>query len=210
MFKLKKPIIFRKKQKKRTNLTFNIFYNKPNSINLFVYKSINLLYYNLTFLNFILNKKKLKKKKMSRKEKFKRGAASSKLITLKINKTELNKFGNKNIFNYLTINEKKNIKVHFLKKPPFFKKKMIVVNLPLAPYTKKTVGLRMGKGKGPVKNFQFKLRAGLSLVLFKNWSSTPLLQILNMINKKLPNAFFVSLPVLKPKLYLNNNCMWNF
>lgn len=168
MFNLKKPIIFKKKQKRRSNKTFNIFYNKPNSINLLVYRCINLLYYNLTFLNFILNKKKVKKKKMSRKEKFKRGAAASKLITLKINKTELNKFGNKNIFNYLTINERKNIRVHFLKKSPLLKKKMVVVNLPLAPYTKKTVGLRMGKGKGPVKNFQFKLRAGLSLILFKN------------------------------------------
>ena len=147
---------------------------------------------------------------MSRKEKFKRGAAASKLITLKINKTELNKFGNKNIFNYLTINERKNIRVHFLKKSPLFKKKMVVVNLPLAPYTKKTVGLRMGKGKGPVKNFQFKLRAGLSLILFKNWNSISLLNILNMINKKLPNAFSISLPVLKYNIYLNNNCIWNY
>lgn len=168
MFNLKKPIIFKKKQKKRSNKNFNIFYSKSANINLLVCRGVNLLYYNLTFLNFILNKKKVKKKKMSRKEKFKRGAASSKLITLKINKTELNKFGNKNIFNYLTINERKSIKVHFLKKPSSFKKKMIFVNLPLIPYTKKTVGLRMGKGKGPVKNFQFKLKAGLSLVSFKN------------------------------------------
>jgi ribosomal protein L16/L10AE len=168
MFNLKKPVILKKKQKRRINKTFNIFYNKSNGINLLVCRGVNLLYYNLTFLNFILNKKKVKKKKMSRKEKFKRGAASSKLITLKINKTALSKFGNKNIFNYLTSNERKNIKVHFLKKPAVFKKRVIIVNLPLAPYTKKTVGLRMGKGKGPVKNFQFKLRAGLNLISFKN------------------------------------------
>lgn len=210
MFNLKKPIVLKKKQKKRSNKTFNIFYNKSNSISLLVCRGLNLLYYNLTFLNFIINKKRVKKKKMSRKEKFKRGAASSKLITLRINKTELSKFGNKNIFNYLTINERKNIKVHFLKKPSILKKKMIFVNLPLIPYTKKTVGLRMGKGKGPVKNFQFKLKAGLSLVSFRNWNSISLLGILNMINKKLPNAFSISTPILKSGLYLNNNCIWNY
>lgn len=168
MFKLKKPTILKKKQKKRSKKIFNIFYNKFNGINLLVYQSVNLLFYNLTFLNFILNKKKTRKKKMSRKEKFKRGAASSKLITLKINKTELAKFGNKNMFNYLNIKDRKKIKVHFLKKSTIFRKKIIVVNLPLTPYTKKTVGLRMGKGKGSVKNFQFKLRAGLNLITFKN------------------------------------------
>jgi hypothetical protein len=68
----------------------------------------------------------------------------------------------------------------------------------------------MGKGKGPVKNFQFKLKAGLTLVSFKNWNSISLLGILNMINKKLPNAFSVSLPVLKSNLYFNNNCIWNY
>jgi len=171
MFKLKKPTILKKRQKKRTNRVFNIFFNPSSKVNctsLLVYRGINLLYYNLSFLNFILNKKRVKKKKMSRKEKFKRGAASNKLAMLKINKTELSKFGNRNIFNYLNTTERKNIKVHFLKKPKILKKKIIVVNLPLTPYTKKTVGLRMGKGKGPVKNFQFKLMAGLHLISFKN------------------------------------------
>jgi len=210
MFKLKKPTILKKKQKKRSKKIFNIFYNKFNGINLLVYQSVNLLFYNLTFLNFILNKKKTRKKKMSRKEKFKRGAASSKLITLKINKTELAKFGNKNMFNYLNIKDRKKIKVHFLKKSTIFRKKIIVVNLPLTPYTKKTVGLRMGKGKGSVKNFQFKLRAGLNLITFKNWSSVILLKILNMINKKLPNAFVITQPVLKSNYYLTNNFTWNY
>jgi ribosomal protein L16/L10AE len=168
MFNIKKPNILKKKFKRRSNKLFNIRYLKQNVINLLVRRCVNLLYYNLTFLNFILNKKKMKKKKMSRKEKFKRGSAAAKLTVLKINKTELSKFGNKNMFNYLNLNEKKNIRVHYLKKIPTLKKKTIVINLPLTPYTKKTVGLRMGKGKGSVKNFKFTLRSGLSLILFKN------------------------------------------
>jgi len=168
MFNLKKPNILKKKQKGRSSNFFNIFYIKLGGINLLVRRCVNLLYYNLTFLNFILNKKKTKKKKMSRKERFKKGSSSTKLTMLKINKTELSKFGNKNMFNYLTLNERKNIKVHFFKKPHTLKKKNTIINLPLTPYTKKTVGLRMGKGKGSVKSFQFKLRSGLSLILFKN------------------------------------------
>ena len=123
MFNIKKPTIFKKKLKCRKKLYFSLFYNTSQLFSIISYRSINLLYYNLTFLNFILNKKKVKKKKMSRKERFKRGASQTKLVALRINKTELSKFGNKNIFKYLNVKERKNIKVHFLKKNVIFKKK---------------------------------------------------------------------------------------
>lgn len=167
MFNIKKPIIYKKKLKRRKNSLFSLVYKTTSMFSLLTYRGVNLLYYNLTFFNFILNKKKTRKKKMSRKEKFKRGASQTKLTALRINKTELNKFGNKNIFAYLNNNEKKKIKVHFLKKTINFKKKMFILHLPLIPYTKKTVGLRMGKGKGPVKNFQYKLKPGLTLISFR-------------------------------------------
>lgn len=210
MFNLKKPILLKKKLKRRCNSKFSLFYKSPLSCSLIAIRGINLLYYNLSFLNFILNKKKTKKKKMSRKEKFKRGASALKLNSLRINKTELNKFGNKNIFSYLNIKEKKRIKVHFLKKTRLFKKKIIVINLPLTPYTKKTVGLRMGKGKGPVKNFQYKIKPGMTIVFFKNWGLGSLSNILYTIKKKLPHAFRVNLPKIKINGGINKNFVWNY
>jgi len=122
---------------------------------------------------------------MSRKERFKRGASQTKLTALRINKTELSKFGNKNIFKYLNVRERKNIKVHFLKKNIILKKKIYILHLPLVPYTKKTVGLRMGKGKGSVKNFQYRLRAGMPIILFRGWNMFSLNKIAVMIKKKI-------------------------
>jgi len=63
MFNIKKPTIFKKKLKCRKNLYFSLFYNTSQLFSIVSYRSINLLYYNLTFLNFILNKKRVKKKK---------------------------------------------------------------------------------------------------------------------------------------------------
>jgi len=72
MFNLKKPNILKKKQKGRSSNFFNIFYIKLGGINLLVRRCVNLLYYNLTFLNFILNKKKTKKKKCLEKKDLKK------------------------------------------------------------------------------------------------------------------------------------------
>ena len=40
----------------------------------------------------------------------------------------------------------------------------------MLPYTKKAVGSRMGKGKGAVKNWFFRIQSGWPIFFFKNWN----------------------------------------
>lgn len=43
------------------------------------------------------------------------------------------------------------------------------LNTYMMPYTKKPVGSRMGKGKGSVKNWYFRVKSGWPLFFFYNW-----------------------------------------
>ena len=68
----------------------------------------------------------------------------------------------------------------------------------------------MGKGKGSVKNFQYRLRAGMPIILFKGWNMFSLNKIVVMIKKKLPKAFKIVLPKIQPSTYLSSTVLLNY
>lgn len=65
-----------------------------------------------------------------------------------------------NNYNQLSFLEYKALKIYFKKKLKFFSKKIFFRITPKLKNTKKSIGVRMGKGKGSLDNFYFSIKKG--------------------------------------------------
>jgi ribosomal protein L16/L10AE len=75
-----------------------------------------------------------------------------------------------NSFGILNFNEYKALKFYFRKKLKIFSKKLFFRITPKLKNTKKSIGVRMGKGKGALNNFYFVIKKGQIFFefMFKN------------------------------------------
>nr|QIB71993.1 ribosomal protein L16 [Gruberia lanceolata] len=215
MLKLKKNLKYKKYQKNRIKMKFYFFYKfKLFSFNLVLLNS-SLFYYNhLKMLYSLVQKKKSKYKKLSRKSQYKQLNVENKLSRLMIKKSDLYRIGLKNI--YSNIHKK-----YIIKKKEFYLKnyeknfkQMLYINVPYLPYTKKTTGSRMGKGKGGVKNWYIKLPSGWVIISLLSWNYLKAFRLLKILCKKLPNNYKIVQPIVCKHLinYLNkrsNIILWN-
>jgi hypothetical protein len=146
-----------KRRKNYYYFNFNSFKLKTLFKNYYIFisiLSIKIFLYHLKLLRFFFNRLLSKTKHYSRKERFKRAKKN-------IDRLEKNFINKGNIFykrffddfNYLKKKDKKKLRFKFFKlKKRKFKRFYIFINIYLLPYTKKSVGSRMGKGKGAVRN----------------------------------------------------------
>lgn len=65
-----------------------------------------------------------------------------------------------NNYNQISFLEYKALKIYFKKKLKFFSKKIFFRITPKLKNTKKSIGVRMGKGKGSLNNFYFSIKKG--------------------------------------------------
>lgn len=73
---------------------------------------------------------------------------------------------------------------------------------PNIPITKKAAGVRMGKGKGPIKEYKAQLRIGSCLVELDADKEKTLLNIMQKIQHKLPVPIYGYNKETKKKIYL--------
>lgn len=123
---------------------------------------------------------------MSKKDKFK------KITDGVLKRTFLNKnlFYKKNINNIIEhLKKNKIILKRYLRKIKTF----IYINLNFKNLTKKSIGSRMGKGKGSNTNFFFLIPAGFPLMFLLNWNNKILKYLIFFLIKILPgkNYFII-------------------
>lgn len=148
-----------KYKKKRIFKKFNIFFSEKKLPCLITLQNYKLFFSNLRIINFFISKKINIIKKLQKKEKFK-----------KITETSIKKlFFKKNNFykNIDNIVYKNNI---FIKKYKVTTKKILIFQLPKISYTKKSLGVRMGKGKGSIYSWFLNINSGWRLIYFLNWN----------------------------------------
>ena len=87
----------------------------------------------------------------------------------------------KNASNIKESNKNKTFFKKYMKKKTF-----TFFNIPLRSFTKKSIGSRMGKGKGTVFNYYIQVYSGLNILFFINWEHKVLLYILKTLTKILP------------------------
>lgn len=135
--------------------------------------NVKIFLQHLKLFRFFFNRLLSKTRHSSRKERFKR--ANKKAETLAPKSLGKKGFFYKKFLEtvpYLKKAAKKKLKFKYfyLKKKKSFRKLSLFLNIQMMPYTKKAVGSRMGKGKGAVKNWFFRIQSGWPLFFFKNWN----------------------------------------
>lgn len=162
-------------KKNRIFKQFNIFFTFQKFPHLISLQNYKLFYGHLKMINFLVSKKINIVKKLTKKEKYKKTVDHSlkKLFFIK----------NNFIKNFNKIPEKNDI---FIKKYKIITKIILIFQLPKISYTRKSQGLRMGKGKGSVYSWFFNINAGWRLIYFLNWNNFLIKYFLNIFKKLLP------------------------
>lgn len=141
-------------------------------------------------VNLYLTKRLSRGRRLTRKERFKKNTGGGDLLLKKIfQKDPLFRL---NTHDYLThIKNKKKIKFFKVKRYKRIKKQLVCLNFPKLVYTKKSLGVRMGKGKGGGKKWSVKLTAGMPIITLNNWSAPKAYRVLGLLKKLLPGKFYV-------------------
>ena len=179
MFKEKKFLKYRRLQKNRI---IQLYYKFINFKLRTFFQTICILYslvnvkiflQHLKLFRFFFNRLLSISRHSSRKERFKRASIKAESI-------QPSSLGKKGFFYkkfletvpYLKKAVKKKLKFKFFhfKKKKSIRKLYLFLNIWMLPYTKKAVGSRMGKGKGAVKNWFFRIQSGWPIFFFKNWN----------------------------------------
>lgn len=143
---------FRKLQKKRIALKFKCFSNSIKTIFSLVFRrSFKFFSKHLRIINFFLQKRISKHRHMSKKEKYKRLNRNDDYTRLVIRTHDFWRQNSKSTFTYLNKRERKSITSHLTKRNRSTANKYYFIHHQFLPFTKKSVGSRMGKGKGSVK-----------------------------------------------------------
>lgn len=167
-----------KKQKNRNFLKFNFFNDFYKYSTIIALQKYKLYINHLKLINLFLNKKSIKFSKKTKKDQFK------KITDINLRKLSFNK-DNFILKNLMNLKESKLKKKYFKK---FKKKKSFTFfNLPFLSFTKKSIGSRMGKGKGSVNNWYIQIYSGYNILFFINWDNNLMKYILKFLIKILPN-----------------------
>lgn len=200
MFKEKKFLKYRRLQKNRI---IQLYYKYINfklrtffQTTCILYSLINVKIFlqHLKLFRFFFNRLLSKTRHSSRKERFKRANKKAESIQPSI-------LGKKGFFYkkfletvpYLKKAAKKKLKFRyfFLKKRKRIRKLYLFLNIHVLPYTKKALGSRMGKGKGVVKNWFFRIQSGWPIFFFKNWNINVLRYGLRKLKIWLPGKWLM-------------------
>lgn len=179
MFKERKYIKFRRLQKYRVIQFYYKFINYKlrkffkTTFILYAKNNTKIFLQHLKLFRFFFNRLLRKKRQFSRRERFKQ--ANKKVESLLPSKLEKKDFFYKNFLgsvSYLknSLKKKLNFNFFYFKKQRSIKKLYLFLNIYMVPYTKKPVGSRMGKGKGSVRNWFFRIKSGWPVFFFKNWN----------------------------------------
>jgi len=140
-------------------------------------------------INLYLTKRLSKGRRLTRKERFKKSAGDGDLLIKKIfQKDPLFRL---NTHEYLShIKNKSRIKFFKIKRYKKIKKQLVCLNFPKLLYTRKSAGVRMGKGKGGGKKWSVRLTPGMPIITLNNWGGPKSYRILNFLKKILPGRFY--------------------
>lgn len=135
--------------------------------------NVKIFLQHLKLFRFFFNRLLSKTRHSSRKERFKRANKKAEsLAPLSLGKKGFfyKKFLETVPYIKRTLRKKLKFKYFYLKKKRKAHKIYIFLNIYMLPYTKKAAGSRMGKGKGAVKNWFFRIQTGWPIFFFKNWN----------------------------------------
>lgn len=197
LYKESLPKKYKKLQRNRVYHNYNYYniinYNKHSVISL---SNSMIFLAHLKLINLTLKKNITKKKRLTRKERFKKGQETQKLTRRMSKKPELYRFNfrESSFYTYLPKEKRQYFKKVKLKQYKRLKTNFICFNLPKLPYVRKSLGVRMGKGKGQVKKWGIVLKAGFPVISLFNWKHFKAMYLLKLIRHFLPGNFHICVP----------------
>ena len=183
---------FYKNKKERINFDFKFFFKKA-FLEILALSSYKIFLYHLSSLNTFIKKKSSKFVKLSRKDRF-RKMKEGQVFKLSIKKSDLNPKGGLGFFEKF---KKKDIRslLKPLSMAKLFRLSRSFIHLNLLQFsvTKKSSGMRMGRGKGSVRAVCNKVRSGWPLLYLVGWDRFIGEYISRSILSLLPGKNFFSL-----------------